>query len=342
VPRGAWFWLCAIACGAGLPFVFRDDYFIGVCVLFGIYVAINLMWTLVLGTAGLVSFATLAIVGSSVYFAGYFVVKEGWPWPALLAISTGAGAAAGLIVALPAIRLRGVYFALFTIGLAELARAYVEQNRDLGGPQGLVGIPSFISLSDFGTRTGSLIGYYSALSLVLLALAVFGLVDRSRLGLLLRTARDSEPVASALGIDFVRARFAVFLISSAMLGLIGGYYGSYYGSVAPGIFSFDTLLLLLAMMVVGGIGSARGVLVGTGLLLFIDQHYLETGPTRLIAIGVLMLLVTLFADQGLVGLPAQVRDQLRVQRLRRTASRSGEAGQPIPGGSSMCRSATTD
>lgn len=319
MPRAGWFWLCALAAAVSLPFVFRDDYFLGVCVLFGIYVGINLMWTLVIGTAGLVSFATLAIVGASAYLAGYIVVKEGWPWPALLAIATGAGAASGLIVALPAIRLRGVYFALFTMGLIELARAYVEQNNDLGGPQGLVGIPGFIPLSDLGTRTGSLIGYYAALSLVLLSLAVFWLVDGSRLGLLLRTARDSEPVANMLGIDIVRARLAVFLISSAVLGLIGGFYGSYYGSVAPGVFSFDTLLLLLAMMVVGGIGSARGVILGTGLLLFIDQHYLETGPKRLIAAGILMLLVTLLTNRGLVGLPEELRTRLGVRRLRQAA-----------------------
>jgi len=117
----------------------------------------------------------------------------------------------------------------------------------------------------------------------------------------------------------VRARLVVFVVSSAMLGLVGAFYGSYYKGVSPSIFDFGTLLLLFAMMVVGGMWSARGVLIGTGLLLFIDQHWLSAGPPRFIAIGALMLLVTLFTEQGLDGLPAQIRNAVGARRGRRGA-----------------------
>ena len=142
--------------------------------------------------------------------------------------------------------------------------------------------------------------------------------------MLLRAARESEPVAKALGVDVVRARFAVFVASSAVLGLTGAFYASYYKGVSPSIFDFGKVLLLFAMMVVGGMGSARGVLLGTALLLFVDQHYLSAGPSRFIAIGVLMLVVTLFTESGLDGLLGQIREWHRGRRAKR------ELGEPTP------------
>jgi len=284
---------------------------------------------LVIGTAGILSFATLAIVGVGAYLSTYLSVKHGWTWPEMFAVSLVAGAVLGAIVAAPAIRLRGVYFALLTFGLVELFRSYASLSGYLGLAYGLFGANSFVPERFDGTDTGSIIAYYAAFGLLIAALLVYWLIDRGRLGLLLRTARESEPVAKALGVDVVRARFAVFVVSSAMLGLTGSFYASYYKGVSPSIFDFGKVLLLFAMMVVGGMGTARGVLIGTGLLLFIDQHWLSAGPPRFIAAGALMLAVTLFTERGLDGLPVQVRVWIRANRARR---QPGAVTQVLPSG----------
>jgi branched-chain amino acid transport system permease protein len=278
------------------------------------------MWSLVIGTAGILSFATLAIVGVGAYLAAYLSINHGWNWPEMFVVALGAGVLLGAIVAAPAIRLRGVYFALLTFGLVELFRSYASLSDYLGLAYGLFGAKSFVPERYDGTHTGSIIAYYAAMSLLLAALVVYWVIHHGRLGLLLRTARESEPVAKALGIDVVRARFAVFVASSAMLGLTGAFYASYYKGVSPSIFDFGKVLLLFAMMVVGGMWSARGVLIGTGLLLFIDQHWLSAGPPRFIAIGALMLVVTLFTERGLAGFPAQVRDWLATRKGRRSTT----------------------
>jgi branched-chain amino acid transport system permease protein len=312
-----WFWAALLVFGGVLPTFYVDDYVYSVLVLFGLYGTINLMWSLVIGTAGILSFATLAIVGVGAYLSTYLSVNHGWTWPEMFAVSVAAGALLGAIVAAPAIRLRGVYFALLTFGLVELFRSYASLSNYLGLAYGLFGANSFVPERFDGTHTGSIIAYYGALGLLIVALLVYWAIDRGRLGLLLRTARESEPVARALGIDVVRARFAVFVASSAMLGLTGAFYASYYKGVSPSIFDFGKVLLLFAMMVVGGMGTARGVLIGTGLLLFIDQHWLSAGPPRFIAAGALMLVVTLFTERGLDGLPAQVRAFIGATRARR-------------------------
>jgi branched-chain amino acid transport system permease protein len=323
-----WFWVAVLVLAGVLPTFYVDDYVYSVLVLFGLYGTINLMWSLVIGTAGILSFATLAIVGVGAYLSTYLSVNHGWTWPAMFAVSLAAGAALGAIVAAPAIRLRGVYFALLTFGLVELFRSYASLSDYLGLAYGLFGASSFVPERFDGTHTGSIIAYYGAVGLLLAALLVYWAIDRGRLGLLLRTARESEPVAKALGVDVVRARFAVFVASSAMLGLTGAFYASYYKGVSPSIFDFGKVLLLFAMMVVGGMGSARGVLIGTGLLLFIDQHWLSAGPPRFIAIGALMLVVTLFTDSGLDGLPGQVRELIRATKARR----AGAVAQGLPRG----------
>jgi branched-chain amino acid transport system permease protein len=326
-----WFWVAFLGFAALLPTFYIDDYVYSVFVLFGLYGTINLMWSLVIGTAGILSFATLAIVGVGAYLSTYLSVRHGWTWPSMFAVSVAAGAVLGAIVAAPAIRLRGVYFALLTFGLVELFRSYASLSDYLGLAYGLFGASSFVPERFDGTHTGSVIAYYGAMGLLILALAVNWAIAGGRLGLLLRTARESEPVAKALGVDVVRARFAVFVASSAVLGLTGAFYASYYKGVSPSIFDFGKLLLLFAMMVVGGMGSARGVLIGTGLLLYVDQHYLAAGPSRFIAIGVLMLVVTLFTESGLDGLPGQIREWHRGRRASRelghTTPANTEAGR---------------
>jgi branched-chain amino acid transport system permease protein len=317
VPSGTWFWLSVGIAAVILPPLYGSAYFLSVCVLFTIYASTNLMWSLVIGCAGIASLATVAILGTAVYAGAYASTRLHLGWIALIAIATGAGAVAGAIVATPAIRLRGIYFALLTMGLVQLGGTIVGQGFTFGGVQGIQDVPGFIPSSEIGTRHGNLIGYFAGLALVAACLIVFWLVSTRRLGLLLRAARDSEAVASALGINFVLARTAIFLISSTMLGLVGGFYAAFYRGAVPSIFSLNLLLLLLAMMVVGGLSSARGVIAGTALLLFIQEHFSKYDAPRFIAIGVLMLVITLFANEGLAGLPAQLKTLVLGRRAQR-------------------------
>jgi branched-chain amino acid transport system permease protein len=343
------FWGVALVLAAVLPFIFTSDYFGTVAVQFAIYASINLMWMLVIGTAGIYSFATVALVGTPAYVAAYAggaslpgmlnpPTPRALPVVVELLIGLAAGAVLGAVISAPAIRLRGVYFALFTIGLAEVGRSIVSSvnyANTLGGNQGLYGATTFKKTTELGTDTGRYIDYFVVLGLLVFCLIVYRLVDGGRLGLLLRAARESEQVAGALGVSIVRARFAVFIISSAVLGLIGGFYVGVYSAISPDIYSFDTLLLLLAMIVVGGLGSAKGVILGTALLLFIREHWSESGAPRFIAIGIIMLAVTLGTTRGLVGFPAQLRSYWQRYRGREpeeAAATSAPSELEAPGG----------
>ncbi|MGI9335287.1 MAG: branched-chain amino acid ABC transporter permease, partial [Gammaproteobacteria bacterium] len=297
---------------------------------FALYAAISLMWMLIVGTAGIYSLATLAVVGAAAYLSAWCSIHLGIAWPAMLVVGTLVGFVFGVIIGLPALRIDGLYFALLTIGMVELGRVYVVQSKAFGSSTGgLYGADTFIP-AEWALRTpGLMLGYVAAFALMLAMLGVYRLVNGQRLGLLLMTARESEASAEALGIDYHLARLQVFVISSAGLGLIGGFYAAYFKGASPSLFSIDTVMLLFAMLVIGGLGRAEGAVVGTAIVVLLDKLFSEYGPVRFIVIGSIMLAVTLFARNGLLGLMTQFREFRDKKRSERRAARTGKGDEPM-------------
>jgi branched-chain amino acid transport system permease protein len=298
---------------------------------FGIYAAINLCWMLVIGTASIYTLGTYAVVGTSAFLSAWLSIKFGLPWWILPPIGAVVGMIFGAIIALPATRLDGFYYALLTLGLNELCRVYFLTSKQFGSATGgLYGADTYIpqAWSQLGQL---LIGYYACFALMLSALLLYRFVDGRRLGRILRMAPEKrEAFAEATGVNFRQARIQVFLISSVALGLIGGFYTAQFRGVAFSIFSFDTVLLGLAMLVIGGIGRAEGAVVGTLIVVFFDKVLISFGPIRLIIIGVIMLLVVLYLRNGLFGVKAQFRTWRDKKKSERRSTRAEKGGEMLP------------
>ncbi len=327
-----WWTLGLGAVLVGTPFL--SNTMIGVVTIFCIYAAINVLWTLIVGTAGIFSLATLAVVGAAGYAAAACNVYLGVPWPFMPLIGSLAGLVFGAILAAPSTRLDGLYYALLTMGVAEICRVFVLQLRALTASGGsITNVDSFIPESWFLQRPGILLGFAGAFVLLLGALLVWRLVNSERLGMLLRISRSNrqdEAFAEAVGIDFRRARLTVFLISSAALGVVGAYYAMYFGSMSPQIFSLDTMLLLFAMMVIGGLGRAEGAVLGAAIVTFIDRGLIELGPPRIILVALCMIGVTIFAREGLTGARTQFRDFRKRKSGEARARRTEKGGEAMP------------
>ena len=317
---------------------FLSNSLISVVSIFCMYAAINVLWTLIVGTAGIFSLATLAVVGISGYGAAAANVYLGVPWPFMLIIGPMVGFVFGAILAAPSTRLDGLYYALLTMGIAEICRVFVSQLRGLTQTGGAITqVDSFIPEDWFLQRPGLLLGFAGAFLILLGALLVWRLVNSERLGLLLRvanTSREDEAFAEAVGIDFRRARLFVFVLSSAALGVIGAFYAMYYKSISPSVFSLDQVMLLFAMMVIGGLGRAEGAVVGAAIVVLIDKGLIELGPLRIILVAVIMLVVTMVTHEGLTG----AREQFRAFRKRKSGER--RARRTIKGGEVMPEEAT--
>lgn len=313
---------------------FLQNSMISVVSIFCIYASINVLWTLIVGTAGIFSLATLAVVGAAGYIAAAANVFLGVPWPFMLLIGPLVGLVFGAVLAAPSTRLDGLYYALLTMGVAEICRVFVLQLRALTQSGGAItNVDSFIPEAWFLQRPGLLLGFAGAFLLLLGSLLVWRLVNSERLGMLLRvakTSREDEAFAEAVGIDFRRARLLVFVISSAALGVIGAFYAMYFRSISPQIFSLDQLLLLFAMMVIGGLGRAEGAVVGAAIVTLIDKGLIELGPVRIILVAAIMIGVTIFAREGITGARDQFRDFRKRKSGERRARRTEKGGEAMP------------
>lgn len=326
-----WFWIGGLIAALIIPIAVGTNLALTAATTFALYSAINLMWMLVIGTAGIFSLATLAVVGASAYLAAWFSIEFGITWPVMLLLGTLVGLLFGAIIGLPALRIDGLYFALLTMGVVELCRVYVLQSRTFGSATGgLYGADTFIPVAWQLKTPGLILGYVAAFAVMLAMLGIYRLVNGQRLGLLLATARESEATAEALGINYQRARFTVFLISSAALGFIGGFYATYFKGASPSLFSIDQVMLLFAMIVIGGLGRAEGAVVGTGVVVVLDKMFTEFGPIRFIVIGLIMLGVTLFARNGLLGIRDQFVEFRNKKKSERRSGRTEKGGEPLP------------
>jgi branched-chain amino acid transport system permease protein len=231
----------------------------------------------------------------------------------------------GFLISIPARRLDGMYYALLTLGVSEFCRAYVVQSDELGSKfnGALFGGDLFIPEDFSQTQLGMALGYIITFVLLVATLVVFRLITKSRVGLLLRTAQaassEDEAFASAIGIDYQRMRLIVFIVASASLGFIGAFYAASQGGASLSLFSIDQLLLLLAMIVIGGTGKAEGAVVGTVIVVFITQFFVDWGPWRIILVGALMLASVLFTRFGLFGLRQQL---IEIRERRKALARS--------------------
>lgn len=299
--------------------------------IFGIFAAINVCWTLIIGTASIFSLGTYAVVGTAAFLTSWLSINLGLPWWTLPLIGMGIGFVFGGILALPALRMDGFYYALLTLGLNELCRVYFVTSPAFGSASGgLYGASTFIS-SEWTPFAQSLVSYYAAFALLVASLLLFRFVDGRRLGRILRMAPEKrEAFAEATGVNYRRARITAFLISSVALGFIGGFYTAEYRGVAYAIFGFDTVLLGLAMLTIGGIGRVEGAVAGTLIVVVLDKVFIPLGPIRHIMIGLLMLFVVLFLRNGFFGMKQQFRAWRDKKKGEWRSSRTEKGGEALP------------
>ena len=328
------FWFLGLAILAVAPFILPEGNKTSLLTaggIFGIYASINLCWTLIIGTAGIFSLATYAIVGISAFFTCWLSINLGLPWWTLPLIGMFIGLMFGIIIALPALRLDGFYYGLLTLGLNELCRVFITTSRAFGSSSGgLFGADTFIN-QEWSPLTQTYASYYSSFLLLIAALFLFRFVDGKRIGRILKLAPEKkEAFAEASGVDYKKARVTVFLISSVALGFIGGFYAAYYRGVAFNLFSFDTVIMGLAMITIGGIGRAEGAVVGTLIIVILDRVLVELGPMRYIIIGSLMMFTILFLRNGLFGIRKQFKEWRDKKKNEARSTRLERGGEMLP------------
>ena len=277
-------------------------------VLVALYGSVALAWNILGGMAGQMSLGHALFVGAGAYVSTALYLKYSVsPWIGLV-FAAAIGGALGALMGYTVFRrkLSGVYFALVTLALAEMALHIVSNVGFLGAANGL-SIPSKPDFANF--QFSSKLGFcYAALGILALVSGVILAIDRSRLGYVFLAIRENERAAAALGIDVVQGKVIAAAISGALAAMVGPVYANYVLFIDPesvlGVpLSIDALLFSF----VGGLGSLFGPLLGAIVLVPLTELLRsllggKLAGVHLIVYGVLLILVMRFAPQGLWGL----------------------------------------
>ena len=293
-----------------LPLVLPGDYYVEVFLFAGINVLVALGLSLLMGYAGQISLGHAGFYGMGAYISGVLTARLGWPVlpAALVAIVITALVAA--LVGWPTLRLKGHYLAMATLGLGIILYILFLQAKGItGGASGLSGICP-IHLGHWYLDTPKRY-YYLVWSTVVLAFLFSINLVRSRVGLALRALHYSEVAASTLGIDVARYKLKVFVFSCILAAMGGILYAHYITFISPETFGFMYSVDLLVMIVLGGMHSLWGALLGGTFFSLLPEvlHHLE--DLEVVVHGFILLLILILLPGGLVGVIEKVGEKIR-------------------------------
>lgn len=288
-----------VAAAVVFPFVASTSS-VTVMTLGGLFAIVAIGLNLLVGYAGKISFGHNAFMALGAYGTGILTVNYDWsPLPAMVAAASATGAVAALI-AVPILRLRGHYLAMITLAFAQIVVIVSTRWTDVtGGLTGIPGVPDFRVFGyEFDTRTKVFYLIWSvAIGLFLLS---FRVVD-SRFGRALRALGAHEAAAGALGVDVVRCRIQIFVLSAIHAAIAGSLYAHFLNYVNGTFFDLSVMIQLMAVLVVGGIGTLWGPLVGAVGLVWLSQSLGGYAEYSQLVFGIIYGAALLFLPRGLVG-----------------------------------------
>jgi branched-chain amino acid transport system permease protein len=294
-PGGMMIALLVVAALGCLPLV-GDAYLLKVAteiLIFGLF-AFSLQ--LLIGVGGLVSFGHAAFFGLGAYGAALGVKWMGAPMEAALPLGLLLAALGAALIGAFVVRLSGIYLAMMTLAAAQILYAVAFQWVDVtGGDNGIVGVWPSAWTSGQGRY------YLLTLALTVAAVLLLRRVIDAPFGYALRAARDSEPRAEAVGLDIRRHRWLAFTVSGAAAGLAGGLYAFSRGSVDPSLLGIPTSVDALTMLLLGGIQTVTGPLVGAGVLHILRDQIMPLTSLWRLFLGLSIIAMVLIFPRGLVG-----------------------------------------
>ncbi|MGH1423868.1 MAG: branched-chain amino acid ABC transporter permease [Pseudooceanicola sp.] len=269
-----------------------------------LYMSLASLWNLMAGYAGLVSVGQQAYVGLGGYLFFALTILWGVHPYAALPIAAAIGAAVAAPVAVLIFRLRGAYFAIGTWVVAEVFRLTASQVSALGGGSGTslpVGIVK--SLAN-GRSAREALAYWLALGVAVIVIGAVVWVLRSRQGVALTAIRDNELAAKSLGIDIWRTKFVIYVVTGGLTALVGALIFLQKIRISPdaGFSVNDWTAFVIFMVVIGGIGTVEGPIIGTLVFFLLRETLADLGTVYLIALGLVAILIMLKSPKGLWGL----------------------------------------
>ena len=283
-----------------LPMLAGGNFYItNILNIAGIYIIVSVGLNLLIGFTGQISMGHAAFYGVGAYTSALLAVNFGVPFWGGLIIGGVLAFMFGIVMGLPSVKLNDAYLALVTIGFSWIVRLvlvnWVPVTR---GPSGITGIPA-PTIAGFPLQGTSY--YYLILTFVLLAVFIANRIVNSRFGRALIAIRENSLAAEAMGINVNKYKLLAFAISAAYAGVAGVLYAHMVGYISPDTFTFDQSVSFITMIMIGGLGSISGSIIGALMLGILPEYMRAFGDYQMAVYGLMIIVVLIFMPQGVAG-----------------------------------------
>jgi len=277
-----------------------NNYWIDVFFFFGIYALLGLSLNIVLGEVGLFDLGHMGFMAIGAYTTAILNTHFGIPIIFLIPISAMAAAGFAWLVCSPIIHLRGDYLAIVTIGMGEIIRLTLINNPFgiTGGPNGVFGI-DFLSFGGPLVIDSSIESYFVIWIVVGLTILALINLQRSRIGRAWNCIREDEIAAESTGIDVRYYKLLAFVLGAGLAGIAGNIYASKLMIVSPESFSFMESCMLFCIVLIGGMGSIPGIIIGSAAVSLFPEIFRAFARYRMLIFGAAMVIMMVFRPGGI-------------------------------------------
>jgi branched-chain amino acid transport system permease protein len=267
-----------------------------------IYVVTGLGLNVVVGVAGLLHLGYAAFYAVGAYTYALLNLHFGVSFWLALPIGAALGSVFAVILGFPVLRLRGDYLAIVTLGFGEIIRLVLENWNDFSyGPSGIANIPrpKFLWF-DFSLEQSAVFIYFLMLAMVLLTVFVTNRLKDSRIGRAWIALREDEVACQAMGIDIARTKLSAFVMGSAWAGMAGVVFAAKTTFINPASFTLWESIVILCIVVLGGMGSILGVILGALVLILLPEYLRAFSEYRMLIFGVVLVVMMVFRPGGIL------------------------------------------
>lgn len=289
--------LLGLALALLLPVFVDNRYILDVATSVLIYMILALGLDIVAGHAGLLDLGYSAFFAIGAYCTGILTTSFNWSFWATIPVALMLAAISGVVIGWPTLRLRSDYLAIVTLGFGEIVRVSALNLAVTGGPQGIFGIPR---PTLFGYRINQPRDfYYLLLALVVLTVIAVSRLAHSRIGRALAFVREDEAAASAVGINPVAIKLTAYMAGALLGGLAGSFYAVKMSAIASETFTFVQSVMILLAVVLGGMSSLPGVMIGAALIVILPEALRDFARWRMLLFGLALIPMMIFRPQGI-------------------------------------------